>query len=980
MSDIIDIGPRKRGRPSKLSKLKGVAQLAQMAQMMKRPILPIMAKRRPIRQVGRPRTRHIVEGYDEPRTKTALNIGQEYERWQELMERQEIDSQEAMAKMLLDSWESKEIIKEPSGIQVSTSTLKDFETLRTRHKKSADEMIRSLVKGDGEQGSTVVVLSDDVARSFDMLKQGLKTNAINCMKHLLHVREKYQTQKGKGLVKPDMAMSVKAAVREEITRLAAEGMFSPSSAAKCGCKLSDRCEKVEKVEKAESNKNGDKNVFPYINNLVAENSPETVKKRPRKTLPHRVIVKVNDGESEDSDNDLKILEPNSMQTGAPTDSQENSLISYNYVIKPPISSQQNTSHSSSGLAVQTSPPQFPNFVQLVGTPQVLMPTGSNSLFLQPGTTLMYTSGNPSSHPQQTRNISTPTQTTAAVNSPMVYKVRGETVVPNENGLLKCPFCSFMAGSIGSLRTHCSHHPVPAFKCVLCEKSYLDENKLKEHFETRHEHSVHFLCQVCSKEFTSKGGLKYHLKSTHVKDFKYFCEECCKGFNTENMYINHCQKHDRQYQYKCSHCSREFNTWTTFTNHRNSCMQTGSLSEHVCSMCGDEFQNEAELNEHIDYEHCDVSRFRCICSQEFRFRKAFEDHKAFCANSMHSKKMSAAAEMQNVESVNAEDGLSNLAIINVESLFDSNNKGTDIDFDDNSSDSIQITNLESGELYTCSLSSQDGIKLEPEENSPSKSPKGIRIHACKLCEYKTPKKSHLKRHELTHFRKTGRPKLIFPKPVVPVSSKSDHTASITEKRGTKYYHARYKCDKCTRTFSSKGGIAYHQQTKHNNAYKYKCETCDKGFNTYQHYVGHKNTHTGVRPYVCPMCNVGFSYPSVLSSHKRVCKGSGMNGHLDLFPCIHCKEKFALPSALENHILETHFDVIKSSFLCVCGQEFQLQALYDFHKRSCNLSEPNSSLIIESALHDIEMGNGYNHDNGEPVLESMPASFSQPVFPS
>lgn len=644
-------------------------------------------------------------------------------------------------------------------------------------------------------------------------------------------------------------------------------------------------------------------------------------------------------------------------------SEETDSIQYNYVINP----SQTVVPMNSG-----------NPVSLVGNPQVSWTALSSAVAVsQPsaGNQVIGTSVAPG-----ITVLSVPSE--KELESKGIFKVGSFTVIRESNGLLSCPHCDYKGTNVVRLRRHFTLHTGKAYRCNMCDRSYTEEYKLKEHFQVKHEKSVHFKCQLCDREFTSKGGLKYHTRTIHKKDFAYWCEGCCKGFNYLQFYQAHMNKHNGPAQYKCNICNKEFTYLATLSMHRKSCVggaqQVNSLA---CEMCGETFLNDNDLKEHTITEHCDVSRFRCICGVEFRWRAGLDNHKAKCSDAIAQKKKSSPKTLEG-------DGLSNMMIVNVESLSTRNqqivpvamkfeedmDKSTNVDFDENSSDSIQITNVESGENFICDITGD-----EDESSSNISTPTGT-MHSCQFCDYKTQKSSHMKRHELTH---TGKKYKCHDCP----KSFSELTKLRTHQNSKHQGQARYKCDKCSRTFSSKGGIMYHQQTKHNNSYKYRCETCDKGFNTIQHYLGHKNTHTGIRPYVCEKCNVGFSYPSVLTSHKRVCKGKieGLSaGGIDLYPCKDCKEKFALPSSLQQHVKEMHSASINTKYMCDCGEEFELHALYELHKSRCSKSDKSSEMILQTVSVEADSTENTNNDDEE-FKQLSPEKFNailcnQPVFPS
>ncbi|KFM64162.1 Zinc finger protein 500, partial [Stegodyphus mimosarum] len=46
----------------------------------------------------------------------------------------------------------------------------------------------------------------------------------------------------------------------------------------------------------------------------------------------------------------------------------------------------------------------------------------------------------------------------------------------------------------------------------------------------------------------------------------------------------------------------------------------------------------------------------------------------------------------------------------------------------------------------------------------------------------------------------------------------------------------------------------------SSYRFSCELCSYKTNNSGHFAEHGVTHTGARPYVCPICSKGFSTKS------------------------------------------------------------------------------------------------------------------------
>ena len=87
-----------------------------------------------------------------------------------------------------------------------------------------------------------------------------------------------------------------------------------------------------------------------------------------------------------------------------------------------------------------------------------------------------------------------------------------------------------------------------------------------------------------------------------------------------------------------------------------------------------------------------------------------------------------------------------------------------------------------------------------------------------------------------------------------------------------YHARtgqvdkrFTCPRCPCTYASKGGLTEHVRHIHENAARYRCETCGKGFSIRSHYYDHLAVHTGVKQYVCSVCLKGFTLTRTLKAH-------------------------------------------------------------------------------------------------------------------
>ncbi|XP_039495615.1 zinc finger protein 771 [Drosophila santomea] len=100
---------------------------------------------------------------------------------------------------------------------------------------------------------------------------------------------------------------------------------------------------------------------------------------------------------------------------------------------------------------------------------------------------------------------------------------------------------------------------------------------------------------------------------------------------------------------------------------------------------------------------------------------------------------------------------------------------------------------------------------------------------------------------------------------------------------------YQCEVCSKRFVHKVALYKHKMIHDNETKRLECQVCGFKTRTKAHLERHMRSHTGDKPFACPVCNKRFSQMYNMKAHLREHESPGTNRHRR-FHCPKCTHTF------------------------------------------------------------------------------------------
>ncbi|EDW53461.1 GM12190 [Drosophila sechellia] len=109
----------------------------------------------------------------------------------------------------------------------------------------------------------------------------------------------------------------------------------------------------------------------------------------------------------------------------------------------------------------------------------------------------------------------------------------------------------------------------------------------------------------------------------------------------------------------------------------------------------------------------------------------------------------------------------------------------------------------------------------------------------------------------------------------------------------------ECDVCSKRFVHKVALYKHKMIHDSETKRLECQVCGFKTRTKAHLERHMRSHTGDKPFACPVCNKRFSQMYNMKAHLREHESPGTNRHRR-FHCSKCTHTFINEQNYEAHV--------------------------------------------------------------------------------
>ncbi|XP_065083010.1 zinc finger protein 271-like isoform X2 [Ochlerotatus camptorhynchus] len=169
------------------------------------------------------------------------------------------------------------------------------------------------------------------------------------------------------------------------------------------------------------------------------------------------------------------------------------------------------------------------------------------------------------------------------------------------------------------------------KCTYCPKECHDKKDLSRHYIYCHKPTE---CKICKKTFNGTSTYRYHKLITHTEP-RHKCPHCQQSFHQKIGYRRHLSVHQKQRETPCDLCELKFKNLDHVKLHKKRVHSAKKMEEKKipcersspltgCPLCGDNFDDEHLLSQHVGTVH-QMTVCTC-CGMTFTSTRQLKNHK------------------------------------------------------------------------------------------------------------------------------------------------------------------------------------------------------------------------------------------------------------------------------------------------------------------------------------------------------------------
>ncbi|KAI5636785.1 zinc-finger associated domain (zf-AD) domain-containing protein [Phthorimaea operculella] len=186
----------------------------------------------------------------------------------------------------------------------------------------------------------------------------------------------------------------------------------------------------------------------------------------------------------------------------------------------------------------------------------------------------------------------------------------------KNAKYKCDLCFMGFRTENTLQNHNAIHDMGLpFECEFCHARFKNSRKQKKHLALSHRYK--FVCRQCGQ---TNRSINYATRVNHIriKHGSVSCDICHLKYATEAGLLTHKAKAHREL-FKCPVCLVQFHNENALQRHTQVTAQNCGKHIRPCTRCGDSFNAEDSLKQHmLDYHPPERSRRVNAAPIQFRF--------------------------------------------------------------------------------------------------------------------------------------------------------------------------------------------------------------------------------------------------------------------------------------------------------------------------------------------------------------------------